>query len=126
VEFFQLKSIDLPDPYELEIQNTEIKRQDIHKAEAERLQMVIGLETKILQAEISSYVNINRAEGNASVWLQSNLANSEGFYKMQVQQATSLADVKTSLNLSTLDLVKYLRAKVLKEHDENKMIIGLN
>mmetsp|Transcript_26705 Transcript_26705/g.30833 ORF Transcript_26705/g.30833 Transcript_26705/m.30833 type:complete len:89 (+) Transcript_26705:652-918(+) len=88
--------------------------------------MVIGLETKILQAEISSYVNINRAEGNASVWLQSNLANSEGFYKMQVQQATSLADVKTSLNLSTLDLVKYLRAKVLKEHDENKMIIGLN
>ena len=36
VDYFQLKSIDLPDPYESAIQDTEVKRQDIHKADAEK------------------------------------------------------------------------------------------
>ena len=35
VIFFQLLSINLPDAFEQEIQNTEVKGQDILKAEAE-------------------------------------------------------------------------------------------
>jgi regulator of protease activity HflC (stomatin/prohibitin superfamily) len=37
VVFFQLRSIDLPDNYELSIQNTEVTKQTIEKAKAERL-----------------------------------------------------------------------------------------
>jgi len=36
VEFFQLRSIALPPAFESEIQNTEVKKQDILKAEAEQ------------------------------------------------------------------------------------------
>ena len=32
VDYYQLKSIDLPDEYEKAIQETEVKKQDIHKA----------------------------------------------------------------------------------------------
>lgn len=53
VDYFQLKSIDLPDDYERAIQETEVKRQDIHRAEAEKMSMQIGLETKVKQAEVS-------------------------------------------------------------------------
>ena len=36
VEYFQLRNIDLPDHYETAIQQTEVKKQDINKAYAER------------------------------------------------------------------------------------------
>lgn len=39
VEYFQLKSIDLPDEYEKAIQQTEVMKQDIHKSEAEKEKM---------------------------------------------------------------------------------------
>ena len=125
VDYFQLKSIDLPDPYERAIQETEVKRQDIHRAAAEKMRIQIELETKVKQAEIASNVNINQAQGQASVLLQSNFATSESFYKIQYQQAFSLAEVKTALGLTTDQLLQYLRAKILKEYPESKMIIGM-
>lgn len=115
VDYFQLKSIDLPDKYEIAIQETEVMRQDIHKAEAEKSKMQIELETQIMQAQISSNININQAE-----------ASGQSFYKIQYQQAASLKEIKDSLGLSTGDLLKYLRAKILKEYPEDKMIIGLD
>lgn len=126
VDYFQLKSIDLPDKYEIAIQETEVKRQDIHKAEAEKSKMQIELETKIKQAEIASNININKAQGQASVLLQSNVATAESFYKIQFQQAQALAAVKNALKLTNAGLIQYLRAKILKEYPEDKMIIGLD
>ena len=126
VDYFQLKSIDLPDPYEIAIQETEVKRQDIHKAEAEKAKTAIELETKIMQAKISSNITVNKAMGDASSLLQSNVANTESFYKIQIQQATALAAVKKSLGLTNAQLLTYLRAKILKEYPEGKMIIGLD
>jgi len=54
VDYYQLKSIDLPDEYEKAIQETEVKKQDIHKAEAEKLKMQIEMETKVKQATIAA------------------------------------------------------------------------
>ena len=65
VDYFQLKSIDLPDDYEKAIQITEVMKQDIHKAQAEKEKMVIELQTKVKQAQINSKVKINKAEGDA-------------------------------------------------------------
>lgn len=36
VDFFQLRSLSLPDRFEYEIQNTEVKAQDILKAKKEK------------------------------------------------------------------------------------------
>lgn len=126
VEYFQLKSIDLPDKYEIAIQETEVMKQDIHRAEAEKSKMQIELETKVKQATIASNININRAQGNAATLTQSNMATAESFYKIQNQQATSLAALVQSLQLTPDQLIQYLRAKILKEYPEGKMIIGLS
>lgn len=114
VDYFQLKSIDLPDKYEVAIQETEVMKQDIHKAEAEKSKMQIELETIILQATIASNININNAE-----------AQGESFYKIQLQQASSLAEIKKTLKFNNDQLMKYLHAKILREYPANKMIIGI-
>lgn len=117
----------MPDPYEIAIQETEVKRQDIHKAEAEKQKMAIELDTKIKQAQIASSIVTNKADGNASVLLQSNVATTESFYKIQLQQANALAAVKKSLGLSNPQLLTYLRAtKILKGYPDSKMVIGLD
>jgi hypothetical protein len=126
VDYFQLKSIDLPDLYETAIQLTEVKRQNIHKAEAQKNKIAIEQETKIKQAEIASQININQAQGQASVLLQSNVATSESFYKIQTQQAQALAQVKSTLGLTNPQFIQYLRAKILKEYPEDLMIIGID
>lgn len=115
VEYFQLKSIDLPDKYEIAIQETEVKRQDIHKAEAEKSKMQIELETIVQQAQIASNVNINQARGSG-----------ESFYRVQYQQALSLAEIKRSLGFNNDQLLRYLHAKILREYPEDRMIIGID
>jgi hypothetical protein len=47
VVFFQLRSISLPDKFESEIQNTEVKGQDIHTADAELLREQVKFKTNV-------------------------------------------------------------------------------
>jgi regulator of protease activity HflC (stomatin/prohibitin superfamily) len=47
VVFFQLRSLSLPDAYENEIQNTEVKGQDIHTATAELAREEVKFETNV-------------------------------------------------------------------------------
>ncbi len=83
VEYFQLKNIDLPDLYERAIQETEVKKQDIHKAEAEKSKMQIELETKVKQAKIASEMRVNKAEGDSTALVNENEAQTQSFYKVR-------------------------------------------
>ena len=53
VEFFQLRKVDLPQDFEDAIQLTEVQKQDIQKAYAEKNQTVIQLQTTTIQAVYS-------------------------------------------------------------------------
>lgn len=63
VKFFQLRSIDLPDKYELAIQETEVTKQDIYKALAERQRRLTVQKMNVDLAEIRAESTINEAEG---------------------------------------------------------------
>jgi hypothetical protein len=54
----QLRSVDLPDPFENAIQESEVKKQDIKKAEAELNKVKIEVDTKIKAAEFQKRVTI--------------------------------------------------------------------
>ena len=45
IDFFQLRSVELPTAFEVAIQDTEVKKQDIQKATAEKQKQVIMFET---------------------------------------------------------------------------------
>lgn len=125
VDYFQLKSIDLPDEYEKAIQETEVKKQDIHKAEAEKIKMQIELETKVKQAVISSQIRVNAAEGEAKSMINQNEAQALSFYEIQKQEAMSYKSLKDGLKLDGPQLITYMKAKVLKELPQENLIIGL-
>lgn len=57
-EFFQLRSVDLPDDFENAIQMSEVKKQDIQKAEAERSRTQVEIKTKLMTADLNRNVTI--------------------------------------------------------------------
>jgi len=65
VVFFQLRSVDLPDDYEKAIQHTEVTKQEIHKAEAERGKNLIVYQTNVEVASIRVAINKFQAQGEA-------------------------------------------------------------
>ena len=59
VIFFQLRSVDLPDRYEDAIRKTEVTKQDIFKAQAERQRSKIEQDTMVQVAEVLKQATIN-------------------------------------------------------------------
>ena len=58
MQFFQLRSVGLPAPFENAIQLSEVKKQDIKKAEAELNKVKIEIDTKIKSALFQKNVTI--------------------------------------------------------------------
>ena len=65
IQFLQLRSVNLPNLFEQSIQESEVKKQDIQKAQAEQNKVKIEIDTKIKAAEYQKNVIINKAEGEA-------------------------------------------------------------
>lgn len=66
VVFFQLRSISLPQRFEDEIQNTEVKGQDIHTATAESEREMVKFTTNIKISELAVNATLETAYGNAN------------------------------------------------------------
>lgn len=58
IQFLQLRSVDLPNLFEESIQESEVKKQDIQKANAELNKVKIEVDTKIKAAEFQKSVTI--------------------------------------------------------------------
>lgn len=58
IQFLQLRSVDLPEAFEQSIQESEVKKQDIKKAEAELNKVKIEMDTIIKAAEFQKDVTI--------------------------------------------------------------------
>ncbi len=66
VVFFQLRSLELPQAFENEIENTEVKGQDILKAEAEKKRELVRFETNQILAKLSVNATLELAYGQAN------------------------------------------------------------
>jgi regulator of protease activity HflC (stomatin/prohibitin superfamily) len=66
VRFFQLRSLALPDEYEKEIQNTEVKGQDIIKSNKERDREQVKFDTNVLVAELAVNATLETAYGTGN------------------------------------------------------------
>jgi hypothetical protein len=66
VIFFQLRSLSLPDGFEQEIQNTEVKGQDILKATSEKKRDQVRFDTNVLVAQLAVKATMENAYGSAN------------------------------------------------------------
>ena len=87
VEFFQLRSLNLPDAFEDEIKNTEVKGQDIFTAEAERSRDLVKFTTSVEVAEKAVNSTIETAYGDANKTEYAAVAESSTIKDVIIAQA---------------------------------------
>ena len=125
VVFFQLRSIDLPDPYELAIEQTEVTKQGILRAEANRIKNRIVQEMYVEQAKIAKDITVNQAKGTAESKKLKADAVANTFLNITRSQAESYATLKTNLSFSNDDLIQYLQVNLIQNYPDGKLIISI-
>jgi hypothetical protein len=108
VVFFQLRSLNLPDAFENEIKNTEVKGQDINTANAELLRDTVMFETsvKVANLAVNSTVETAFGEGNKTIYQ----ATAEASTISEVIKAQSITYklMKANLTFGNDEILKYL------------------
>lgn len=123
--FLQLRSVDLPNAFETAIQETEVKKQDINIAEAEKKKVQVEVQTLIRSAEYQKNVTINIAEGDAQSILQNNAAHVESYLKVQNSQSDAYKSLKTKLNLNNQDLLKMIKTQVIRDYNGSNLAMAI-
>jgi hypothetical protein len=125
IQFLQLRSVDLPNLFEEAIQESEVKKQDIKKAEAELNKVKVEVDTKIKSATFQKNVAINIAEGEANAILQQNAANVISLKKVQDAQSEAYKKMKVKLSLTNADLLNLIKTKLVKNYDGNNLALNI-
>lgn len=123
---FQLRSVLLPTDFEEAIQRTEVKKQDVHKAEAERNSTRVSMETELLQATRRTQVKSNSADAYAQSVILANSADISQFNKTQEFAAESYKGVLEALDTKESDLLQYIQSRVLRDHPSAKTTVALS
>mmetsp|Transcript_73555 Transcript_73555/g.227166 ORF Transcript_73555/g.227166 Transcript_73555/m.227166 type:complete len:343 (+) Transcript_73555:67-1095(+) len=123
---FQLRSVLLPQDFENAIQLTEVKKQDVHVAEAERNTTRVALETELMQAHRRVQVTSNNGEAYEQAVTLQNLADINQFNQTQAMVADSYADVLKALDSKENGLLAYMQSRVVRDHPSDKTTLGLS
>lgn len=127
IEALQLRTVSLPREFELSIQETEVKKQDIEKAKAEKNKVLVECETRVKEAEFQKNVTINTAMGEALKIELNNKAEVERILISQLQQADAYLALKQEMGLNNTELLEFIKTKLIKEYQAgNNMVINLN
>lgn len=127
IEALQLRTVSLPREFELSIQETEVKKQDIEKAKAEKNKVIVECETRVKEAEYQKNVTINAAMAEALKIELNNKAEVERVLINQLQQADAYLALKEEMGLNNTELLEYIKTKLIKEYQMgNNMVINLD
>ena len=116
IQFLQLRSVNLPNLFEQSIQESEVKKQDIQKAQAEQNKVKIEIDTKIKAAEYQKNVIINKAEGEAQAIIKQNEAYVDALLRTQNTQTNAFKNLKDTLQLTNENLLDFMKTKIIKEY----------
>ena len=125
IKFFQLKDVDLPDSFEDAIQATEVKKQDIEKAKAEKSKVVVEIETKLQKAKQNQEIIMNRAYGEANRTTLNNYATVKSFNVTERSITEGLKDLKSTAEFDNPQLLNYIKSKIIENYKGNHMIISI-
>lgn len=126
VNSFQLADVDLPDPFENSISESEVKNQDIKKAEAEYDQSKIELDTRVQKAEANKKVMMNKALGDAKSLLVKTQGQIGGFELTEKALIEGYTNIKDSNQQTSNDFLAFLRAKLIDEYKGKSITVGLD
>lgn len=124
--FFQLRSLSLPDAFEQEIQNTEVKGQDILKATSEKKRDQVKFDTNVLVAQLAVKSTMENAYGSANKTIFEARAVESTIKEVVTKQAESFAQMKENLTFDNSQIIEYLKINLIKDYPEGRMAIQLD
>jgi len=111
----ELKNLDIPTEYETAVQEKQSKQEDIGLAKTERIQATTKADTELQVAEEEAKKIKDTAENEADVLLtEADRAVKEILFAFE-KEAETLADVKSSWNLSAAGIVSYVQSELLSK-----------
>ena len=127
VVYFQLRSLSLPNAFEKEIQNTEVKGQDIHTATAELTRETVKYVTNYEVAKLAVNATVETAYGNGNKTYYEALAEASTIGDVIERQAEGYKSMKSNLNFGTPEILTYLKNSLVKDYpDGGKMAISMD
>lgn len=125
VIFFQLRSINLPDSYEDAIEQTEVTKQSILKADALRNKNFIVQGMYVEQAYIAKNITINNARGVAEAKKLKADATAGTQLNITRSQAEAYSGLKGNVSLSNTELIEYLQIGLVQNYPSGQLVISL-
>jgi hypothetical protein len=125
IKFFQLKNVDLPNSFENAIQVTEVKKQDIEKAKAERSKVNVEIETKIQKARQNQEIILNKAYGEANRTTLNNYAMVKSYNITERTIIDALCDLKVTAGFDNHQLLNYIKSNIIANYKGDRMIISI-
>lgn len=125
VPFFQLRAVSLPAAFEKAIQETEVKKQDIQTAQAEKDNQEVQMTTKVLQAEQEALSIGLAANATAQSTILQMDAYVEQFALSQRLQAETFAPLFDKLQKNESLLLEYMRARAMRDHPDHLSIVSI-
>lgn len=125
IKFFQLKNVDLPDSFEEAIQTTEVKKQDIEKAKAEKSKATIEIETKIQKAEQNKEIILNKAYGQSNSTTYSSIGEVKSYNVTEMTTVDAYNLLKQTSNLTNRELLNYIKSNIIASHTGGNLIVSL-
>lgn len=123
IKFFQLRSLSLPDQFEYEIQNTEVKGQDILKAENEKKREQVKFDTNVEIARLAVNSTLEKSYGEANRTVYEAKAVESTIKDVVTKQALSYKRMKSALKFGTNEILGYLQANLIKDYKDGKIAI---
>ena len=125
VVFFQLRDVDLPDAFEDAIQLTEVKKQEIHKAEARTKKTKVQIQTDLITAELQVQTIRSKAEAEGQALLAATEAKLQGYIATESQHVSGLKALAARLELTSAELLQLMQSKALEGHQADKLVLAL-
>lgn len=126
VVFFQLRSLSLPDAFENEIQNTEVKGQDINTANAELLRDTVKFKTSVLVADLARNSTVETAYGEGNKTYYQAVAESSTVSEVIKAQSGAYKEMMANLTFSNTDVISYMKNNLIKDYDNGKIAMQLD
>ena len=123
VVFFQLRGLSLPASYEHEIETTEVKGQDILKAQAEQHRDYVYFNTTVAVETLRVNATLEAAHGNADKLRYEGQSYWSTIGNVTQLQADAIAEMQRTLSFSSADIVQYLRTNLLRDYGTGKVAI---
>jgi regulator of protease activity HflC (stomatin/prohibitin superfamily) len=126
IRFFQLKDVDLPDDFENAIQMTEVKKQDIEKAKAEKSKVEVEIETKLQKAQQNVQIILNQAQGQANSITSANQADVKSYNYTEWNIVEGYANLKIEANITNQGLLDYIKSTIIDNYQGDHLVISLD